>query len=340
MFVPLKNNKIIEKEYNLRREIPSGLTVDVDKGGQVKEDTVLASGEVSAPLVKVDLASALKIKPRDANKYLECLNGERVKKGDILARRSKKVVGGEFQIVASSNGVVDLSDIEAGFLKILGVAKENTISAGVEGKVVSIIQNRQIDILTTALKIKPFRIYGGGIQGEMFIIEDKRVKIGANLCDGIIALNFKVEKEYLRELALAGVRGIVIGGIESDYVKEMTSEGLWGMSVCILEGFGDIKIDVDFLPILRENDGKLCLIDAEEGEFVLTNLRDGFILSRNKLLWGELAIGGKVQIFIAKHWGAYGKVEAISGEMAKIRLEVEGPEQSVEIHENNLLICE
>lgn len=340
VIVPMKNNKLIQKKYHLKRGIPLGLQVDVEKGQNVKQDTVLASGRTSEVIEKVDLANALKVKPGEAKKCLECLNGERVKKGDVLARRKRKVMGNVLCINAMHDGVVNLSEIDAGFLKIHSVAKESTINAGVNGQIVSVVRDKQVDILTSVFKIKPFRISGNDVQGEMFFLSEKKRKIGPNLSDGIMALNFGTEARYLRELALAGVKGIIVGGVDSRLVEDIASEGLFGMTVCIIEGFGDVGIDGELISALKSNDGKLCLIDKRHNELVLTMDANKGKTSSNgeKQSVGDLKVGERVQILDSSNWGEYGEVVDISSDIVRVKIIMRNLEKVVEVDINNLLI--
>lgn len=340
MFIPYKYIKKFEEEYRFKREIPEGLVVNVEKGQKVRSDSVLASGEVFSEKSRIDLSTALGVKPGLTKKYLECLNGERVQKGDRIAYKGGGVVGKDHKVVAPKSGVINLSGIDAGIVRILGVAKESTIYTGVTGRVVSVIKNKQVNVLTEVLRIKTFRIFGRSIQGELFHINDEKVKLGTNLSESIILLNFEVRKEYLRELAMVGVQGIVAGSIDSSLLSLVTKEGLWGMTLCLIEGFGSIRMGETLLSDLRKSDGKLCLIDDKDKELVLTGISDtktskhkGGVFIRN------VKVGDSVQVFDNRNWGVYGEVEEISGDFVKVIILKGGKKVVMEINQNNLLSC-
>lgn len=342
MFVPYKRDKVIDKEYHFRRNIPHGLRVGVERGDIVKRDVILASGEMSEEKARIDVSSLLEVKPPDTRKYLICLSGERVKRGDIVALRKKGVVSKEKSISVPCSGVVNLSEIDAGILKILGVAKETTINAGVEGKVISVIKNKQVDILCKVLRIRPFLGFGDDVQGELFFLndpsvagsmEESKVEIGANLKGEIIVLNFRPDFEFLRKLAMAGVIGLIMGGVSSSLLGNISSSGLWGVSVCVLEGFGDIDIDKDFSKVLKKNDGFLCLLDMKRQELVLSCTKSKIDSVPNKMLLKSLDTGDRVQIYGEKLWGAYGYVKEVTNEFVSVKCD---KGKVIEVSANNL----
>jgi hypothetical protein len=335
LFVPFKNNKIIDEKYHFIRKIPKGLKMRVEKGGNVKGDSVLASGEVLEEKKKIDVARALGVKSSDAGRYLECLNGEMIVKGDLIARKRGKIMGKEKKVFATSSGVISLDEVDSGFVKVLGVAKEATIQAGIDGRVVSAIRNKHIDILTTVLRFKPFGIFGDTVQGEMYYIDQKE-KIGPNLSKGIIICDFKVDAVYLRDLALSGVIGVVTGGIDFGLSHRIKSGDWWGLSIVVTEGFGNLRIGEDILSVLKINDGYLCLIDSAKEEIVLTNVQEDKDI-KNQTLVKPLEIGSKVCIFDSTLWGVYGEVQEIGGEYIKVYTKQDDKEKSVDVHIDNLI---
>lgn len=321
MIICCKNNKKVEKEYHFKRFVPKGLKVAVEKGDKVKKDTILASGQLALPKTRIDVSSELSVKPDDTKRYLKCLNGERVVKGDLLASKKGKIITKEKNIKAPCNGVISLSEIKNGILVILDVAKETTVNSGVNGNVASVIRNKYIDILCRVLKVKPFFIKGKSVQGELFYLEkeEANIEIGTNLRGGIVVIDFRPNTELLRRLALADVSGIIVGGMRSKLLSEMNSHGLWGMTVCAIEGFGNIAIGENLRSILSKNDNYLTLLDTKRAELILTKVKKSKeSKTRNKLV-REVKLKDRVQILDTRAWGEYGIVEEIHKYAVKVR---------------------
>ncbi len=351
MIVPIRKNKNIDTKYYFKRDIPKGLKICVEKGDKIRKDTVLASGEMSEEKIRIDLVSSLKVEFSEAGKYLKCLNGERIKRGEILALKKKGVVQRERKLFAPTSGVVDLSEIDSGILKILSVATESTINAGIEGEVVSVIKNKHVNILSEVLEISAFECVGRDVQGELFFLDDDsvidlgkdefkvnnknedsdKIEVGENLNGGIVAMNFSPSEEFIRKLIISGVGGIITGGI--DYkIKRMVSES--DVTICNLSGYGKIAIEKKTVGELKTNDGFLCSIDIKENNLLLTNVTKGS-LSEALGLVRNLEIGDKVQILDTERWGEYAIVKEINRYKAVVRSK---RGKRYNIHYNNLLL--
>ncbi|MFC1780173.1 hypothetical protein ACFLY9_00550 [Patescibacteria group bacterium] len=321
MIVPRKNSKTVEEEYHLKRDIPKGLTVEIKKGQKVKKDTILASGEMACEKERIDISSRLGIKPQDSRKFISCLNGERVSKGDKLVHKKKSMMRKEKTITSPISGIVNLEEIDAGILTIMDTAKEATVNSGVNGTVVSVIKNKQVDILCKVIRVYPFAILGSNVQGELYYLDKKqdKVELGENLKNSIIVFNFSPDAQLLRKLAMVGVTGIIVGGINSNILTNIDSSGLWGMTICIVEGIGDILVDREFIKFITKNDGYLCLLDSKEKVFVMTNAGESIPSEDRVKLVKRIEVNDRVQILDGLTRGEYGVVKEIGSEYIKIK---------------------
>jgi hypothetical protein len=321
VIVPRKNNTIVEEEYHLKRDIPRGLKVEIKKAQKVKKDTIIASGEMACEKERIDISSLLGVKPQDSRKFISCLNGERVSRGDKLVHKRKSVMRKEKTIIAPISGIVNLEEIDAGILTIMDVAKEATVNSSVNGTVVSVIKNKQVDILCKVLRVYPFAIFGPNVQGELFYLDEKqdKIEIGENLKDSIIAFNFSPNVQLLRKLAMVGVSGIVVGGVNSNILANVNSSGLWGMTICIVEGIGNIPIDKKFLTFITKNDGYLCLLDSKEQVLIMTNAGESSFGKDQVKLVKRIELNDRVQILGSNTRGEYGIVKEIGSEFIKVK---------------------
>jgi hypothetical protein len=326
MFIPLKNDKKVDEKYVFKRTIPKGLAIEIEKGDKVKEDSVLASGETTSVRSRIDVAAALNVDVKDAKKYLKCLNGERVLQGDIIASKRKTLVRKGVDLTASVSGVVDLSEVHLGFIKILDVAQLCSVNSGVEGKVVSIIKSKQIGIVSEVLIVKPFWIFGESWQSELYHIDikDSRVEMGENLKDSTVFLeNYDLKDEkLLRRLATIGVQGIILASVTMSLRQKVDEQGLWGMNLCVIEGFGSLEINERLAQLLKMNDGRLCLLDSEKQELILTKYdKRTFTPEKKQRFLVKVKVGLDVQVFEEENWGAYGEIESIEDGFVSVKLQ-------------------
>lgn len=343
MVLPYVSKKNVYKNFALKRSIPSGLRVNVQKDDDIQVDTILATGSTSEVKSILDVSTELKIKPKSAKTYLKCLNGERVSKGDILAIKKKSVVSKEKNILSPSSGVVNLSDIGSGILKLMGVAKETTLNAGISGKVISVIRNHNVDILCRVLKIKSFKVFGRDIQGEMYIIKDLEkykgeektdIEVGTNLRNSIVVLETIPKMQFFRKLATVGVAGVVVGGATSEIIDELSSDGLWGMTLCVLDAYGNLDIDDELMRCFEDNDGFLALINRKKKDLILTNFEDADD-DINPHFTKDIEIGDKLFLLSEKNYGTYAYAVDTDSQKCKVRLKTG---RFIEVDYENIVI--
>lgn len=334
MIVPSKRNISFQKKHVLKREIPNGLNISIEKGKKIKEDTVIATGRTAMEKVRIDVREDLGI--RDVKSSVVCLHGERIQQGDPIARKKAVVLGKDRVIEAPMSGVVDLSSIDAGIVKILNAASETTIYSGVEGAVTSIIRDQRVLIETPVFKIDVANVFGESVQGELFYIDNEHSEdIEQDFSGGVVVPDFKVDKAYLRELALAGVEGIVLGGLDSSLLTSLSDEGLWGMTVCVTEGFGNIQIHDKTLQLIRRNDGRLCAVNSDD-TLILTCEADEALTNHDQIL-KTLSSGDSVQVFDSQYFGFYGIVESLDDTSVKVKVYRWGQERIISVDPNNIL---
>ena len=351
MFLLYQNNKIISEKYILERQIPKGLDIEVVKDDKIKKDSVIASGEMFEEKERVDIAGELEVDADESYKYLKCINGEGINKGDLIAIKKKSMLRKEKEVFARVSGVINLSEINSGILKIYDVAKETTINAGVEGKVIRVIKDKEIGILCRVLKIIPFKIFGNTISGELFFLDNDKeeevldsnnnIEIGSNLKGSIIALKFNSSFKFLRKLAIYGVKGIITAGISLQILDNIKKDGLWGMSIFVLNCYGISEFDSNMLKYIKINDGSLCIIDKKNKELILTNTPDKKesenIVSNSKTFLKNYDIGAKVFIINENYFGEYGVIEGMEQNNVKVKV---NNGKIIEEVENNLILID
>lgn len=337
MFVPLKKNINIDSEYSLKRKLFLGLKPAVSKGMEINSDAVLASGETSDEIVSIDLSRELGVKEQDASKTMLCLHGEMVKKGDKIAQRRKGLVGKDKFIYAQKSGVIDLTNIELGIVKLVSPAKENTIYSGVRGKVQRIIKDDEVVILTKVQRVIPFQIYGNkDVQGEIVFFEKglARSDIRANLRGCVIAVNSLSSPELLRELVLKGIAGLIVSSID---LSNLPLKQLSGLTVCVLDGLGDLQFQPMVAELLKLNDGCLCVIDKTSNELILTSEQGMTLIQPQSSDFKLLVPGDTVEVLAFDNWGSYGEVQEIRQNSAIVKLFKK--DTIVEVSDLNILAC-
>ncbi len=318
--VSAKKRVSLRKQFLFPRTFPEQLNVLIEKNKEVTYDTVLASGEIFEDSEKVDVASRLDIEPQEVKKYLKCISGERIEKGDVIAQRKTKVLRKEYIVRASIGGVVSLKEIDSGFVIISDASKETVFYAGMNGVIESILRGKMVQIKTDALVLEISFVEGKTAQGELYFFSEKQKRIENNVEGCIIVPDFEVSVEYLRNLVSLGVNGVILSSLRSDIFLDWEQKGLFDLSLGIVGGFGNIAFDRDIIDIFKQNDGHVCMMDSKNSELIMTNA-DGFEDEvKKEKFFKLLEVGDNVQTFSSDIWGHFGIVEKIIGNHAYVRL--------------------
>jgi len=210
---------------------------------------------------------------------------------------------------------------------------------------VDIIQNEGVKIKTHGSFIQGIFGIGGETIGELAMVANKpnevltEKDIDKAFKDKIIVGGSIVTYSALEQARKVGVKGIVIGGIEDDDLKQfmgydigvaITGSEQVGLTLIITEGFGKMSMAARTFQLLKSLAGKKSSINGA------TQIRAG-VMRPEVIVPTETApvskktadissgagldIGIAVRIIREPHFGAIGKVVALPVELRKIETE-------------------
>jgi hypothetical protein len=325
----------VKKETTITkvRKLPLKGKVQVKVGDEVSHDQVVAQAYVQGDPVIVDAASQLEVEPRDLPYYILKKEGEKVQKGEPVAR-FRAFLGVVDRIVRSSvDGTVEkISDI-TGQITIRENQIPIEVDAYIPGKVVEVIPNEGAVIETRGAFVQGIFGIGGEAHGELKILGELTDKvITADLissdCKGkVLVGRSQITLDALNKAVEVGVSGIVVGGVKDrvlmDFLKEeigvaITGEEKMGLTLIITEGFGEINMSKRTFDILRESEGYAAAVNGA------TQIRAGvvrpeIIVPHNLKeeresevgLAGGMVPGTSVRIIRSPHFGVIGKVKSL-----------------------------
>lgn len=257
---------------------------NVSVGGEVTPDEILGSSIISAGFRTLDLQAALSVSGREVGKYLQRQIGQRIYKGELLARRKRGFLAGEKLVIAPTDGVLDFLNEKTGELKISFLPKKMDLPAGVFGIVEKVDNERGLVVMRTQVSII-HGLFGTGklCDGTLHILAKNDDLIGSNLIqpeseDHILVGGSLFLKETITSAISNGVSGIITGGINAGDYKGMAGGRLSfprnfdfdiGVSVVVCEGFGSIPIGDDIFTVLQEFEGKFVFLDGNKSQIFL-----------------------------------------------------------------------
>jgi hypothetical protein len=255
------------------------------------------------------LVEELGCKSSECLRYISCINGSYVEKGEVLAQKASKRGLTVKQIVSGVSGIVDLERIKKGFIDILAEEEEITIKSNFSGTVTDVLPGDHININSAAsvLDLSATTLFDEKIFGSMVFLN----KEGGIMSDipNIDLKNKIVWAGSYLPLTLAlkifkkGARAILTYCIEYQDFKDL------GLPIGVIEGFGKIHCDEIFLKELYKLEDKFVVLDNAEKqlfaakeqqreqsdrEFFVKELLGAQVISRHSAHYGY--IGSIVQI--------------------------------------------
>jgi hypothetical protein len=261
-------------EYALERRLPAKGQVYAKLGDQVKPETIIGEGKVTAGLRVFRLGELLDVAPDKAKNYLRRTIGSRVYQGDIIAEASKLMGLRTVQFVAPVDGVLQDFNPQTGQLTLQFAPVTFRLPAGVKGKVSQIIPDEGVYVETQASLL--FGAFSGGKsrEGALHIIAppDQPIQpqqIDARLAGHIVVGGSLISKDVINRCLAVGVKGIVSGGIAAHDLLEISGQPNStedvGLTLLITSGLGNMAIeDATYQFLQRYQEQQVFLVPQEK----------------------------------------------------------------------------
>ena len=295
--IPLseKDRVLVKKDQQIKK----GDDLYIEKKKNIKNSIYLPK-ELNCELTKIA-------------PYLNCIDGEYVDKGDVLAEKAAKTGMFLNTVVAPSSGLVDLARLRSGFLDILSEEKEILIKSQFEGNVLEVNPVEGIKIESSAYAFDLFAITQPMrsreerfkyYTGELVVLgQDDEILLSGDSEDyqnKIVFVGKYLHPSLLKDLYEKGANFVITCAM--DY-SEFRDEKL---PVGVISGFGNIHASDSVVKEIYRYAGEYIVVDREEIQaFLITNKS----VSPPKDIFVKNLLGNKV---ISKSSSNYGMLGTIS----------------------------
>ncbi|RLG40998.1 MAG: hypothetical protein DRO05_05040 [Thermoproteota archaeon] len=335
----IKRVTIVRKE----RKLPIPGEVLVKKGDKVSFDTVVARTYVPGDPYILKVARELGIEPEDLPFYMLKKKGDRVKKGEVVARYRALFGMINRECISPTDGVIEDVSSTTGRIIVRGDPKPVEIKAYVSGKIVEVMPKEGVVVETRGAFVQGIFGVGGETNGEIKVLVDSPSDVlEADMidedCRGKILIGGSlVTKDALNKAIEFGARGIVVGGIKDTDLMEVvgyeigvaiTGHEEIGLTLIITEGFGKMAMSRKAFEIFKEFEGYRAAMNGA------TQIRAGVIrpevviphekkISESELPELEEGIrpGTLVRIIREPYFGQIGRVVSLPIELQVIETE-------------------
>ncbi len=326
----------------IERQLPVPGDVKVRVGSRVEPDDIVLRADYPLGPQIINVARELSILPRQVYSKMKKEEGNKIEKGELIARAS--VFGGR-SVQSPVAGVITTIDRATGYVTITPNPVQLELRAQVRGIVMEVPDKRTVIIETPASYVQG--IFGLG--GERFGVLRLRVSdrsesldakdISASEAYAIIIGGASITAAALRRALEEQVRGVIVGGIEEHELRDFlgdtefhawrTGYDSWrlpappynrdpGLTLMITEGFGVRPMSAPLFDTLATYNQQEALIEGA------TQLRAG--LRRPRIViplsrvsnveqvapsMAELALNSMARILAGPHAGKIGQVVAL-----------------------------
>lgn len=327
------------------RRLPLPGEILIKQGAKVRGEEVVAKTDLPGNVQTLNIHGLLGILPDEVEEAMLKTVNDTIKKNEIIAQ--SKGLFGLFKSSVKSpiDGIIESVSKITGQIIMREPPIPVEVIAYIDGEVVDIIQNEGVKIKTHGSFIQGIFGIGGETIGELAMVANKpnevltEKDIDKAFKDKIIVGGSIVTYNALEQARKVGVKGIVIGGIEDDDLKQfmgydigvaITGSEQVGLTLIITEGFGKMSMAARTFQLLKSLAGKKSSINGA------TQIRAG-VMRPEVIVPTETApaskktadissgtgldIGMAVRIIREPHFGAIGKVVALPVELKKIETE-------------------
>jgi len=301
-------HKLFEKydEYMFKISSGRGDRILVNVGDMVKEGTEILVKRGNNVKNSFFLPSQLGCAKENIGRYLTCMDGEFVEKGDILAEKIS--MGGLTikKLVSPIQGVVDMSRIGIGYLDLLGEEQENGVMSNpIDG----------ITIKSTAYALDLVAI--SNVQEDSKYIVGEFVSLGSgndvilksveeNLQDKIVFAGKRLHPDLLRDIFEKGAKFVLSYSMDYQNFRNQ------GLPVGVIGGFGEIYSPKEMVEKITKKNHTFAVVDVNESQifFLGGNIKDGMKDS----LFVQNIVGRKVISHSLGNYGMLGEVNGVEDE--------------------------
>ncbi|RLC51064.1 MAG: hypothetical protein DRZ79_03365, partial [Candidatus Cloacimonadota bacterium] len=244
-------NIVLRKE----RILPLKGKVLVKKGDKVKAEDYVAETLLPGKVVPFNLANKLGVTPNLVKQYLTISEGQKIKKGQIIAQT--KGIFGMFKTTVKSpiEGEVENISTITGQLLLREPRIPVQVKAFIDGIVVDVIEEEGVIIENKSAYIQGIFGVGGETTGEIKILVSSpdevidKSKIDESCKGKVIVCGSIVDFDTISKAKQIGVHGIITGGIDDRDLKRLLGYDLGvaitghediGLTIVVTEGFGKI----------------------------------------------------------------------------------------------------
>ena len=339
------------------RRLPLEGEVLAQAGDKVAAENVVAKTDLPGNVQLVNIANLLSVPASDVEDYMLRTAGEPVETDEVIA--TTKGFFGLFksQVTAPIEGTIEsVSDVTGqAVLREPPIPVE--VEAHVDGTVAEVLPGEGVVIEAYGTYIQGILGIGGETVGELELVVDSpdapltRDLIQSSHRDKILVGGSIVAHDAVQEAIQRGVKGLVVGGINDEELRQVLGYELGvaitgseeiGLTLIITEGFGQIRMAERTFRLLNDREGMKTSINGA------TQIRAGVMrpeiiipfepheqAAETATVAGMLKLGTSVRVIREPYFGKLAQVVGLPIELQQLETEAKVRVLEVELEDGS-----
>jgi hypothetical protein len=339
-----KESTIIRKA----RMLPVPGEVLIKEGEITNPETIIARTSVTGEKHLIKLSEKLDVYPEKVSQHMLKKIGETITENEIIAKKTSFFGLSKTEIKSPITGRIERISEITGEIIVSGVPVLVEINGYIPGKIEKIIPNEGAIVLSRGTFLQGIFGIGGETYGELRILANNPddiitdEEIDSDCESKILVCGSMITGKALVKAGKIGVKGVIVGGIMDEDLYSLlgyeigvaiTGNEDIGITLVIMEGFGEMSMSDRVFEILKRKEGQLASINGTtqiragvmrpeviiaETEYVMED-----IISEEEDSAQGLTINTNVRIIREPYFGSLGRVSSLPIELYQVESESE-----------------
>jgi hypothetical protein len=333
----------ISERTKIRKErrLPLPGEVVVTAGQKVSADTVVAKTNLPGNVQTVNVAGLLGVLPEDIETCMIKLAGDSVGKDEVIAQTKGFFGLFKSRVTAPEEGSIESVSHITGQVILRERPIPVEVSAYIDAEVVEIFEKEGVAVEAISALVQGIFGIGGEAFGEIKRVAESSDSVLTpdemdSSCNGKVLIGGSlVTTDGLKKAADVGAKGVVVGGIADQDLKEflgydigvaITGSEQKGVTLIITEGFGRLRMAEKTFGLLTGHEGRKASINGTtqiragvlRPEVVIPLDGEAKSVPKRREFKEGLEVDSPVRVIREPHFGKLGKVVALPPELKEI----------------------
>ena len=307
----------------------------------------VAMTELPGRVFSVNVANRLGVGPAEVGNFMVKKQGDKVKKGDVIAENRPFIKWFKTTVDATVDGTIESVSAVTGQVLLREPPKQLPILSYISGKVTEVTPEFGVTVETEGTFIQGIFGVGGETNGKIVMATDSPSKELApeDIKDeyrGMIVVGGRhAGLAAIRKAVEKGVHAIVVGGIDDRDLRELlgydigvavTGTEKIGITVIVTEGFGTIPMADYTFKLLASRNGEDASVSGAtqiragvmRPEIIIPGMPKHITEVKRDQSRGWIEPGDPIRIIREPHFGVIGTVKSLPPELRVIGSESHG----------------